>query len=144
MLFRSAPVPQAAPDWGAATGSSRVKVVPAGLLLASIWPPSTPVTMLCATCKPRPEPPEPSLVVNVGDLLARWSNDRFRSTLHRVINQSGHERYSIATFYDPTYGVRRVEEPFGTCIAFGVVGGGTLAGRKRGRFGEHEAEAANR
>jgi isopenicillin N synthase-like dioxygenase len=45
-----------------------------------------------------------SLVVNVGDLLARWSNDRFRSTLHRVINSSGHERYSIATFYDPTYG----------------------------------------
>jgi isopenicillin N synthase-like dioxygenase len=49
-------------------------------------------------------PVEGSLVVNVGDLLARWSNDRFRSTLHRVINKSGHERYSIATFYDPTYG----------------------------------------
>lgn len=49
-------------------------------------------------------PIEGSLVVNVGDLLARWSNDRFRSTLHRVINKSGHERYSIATFYDPTYG----------------------------------------
>ena len=49
-------------------------------------------------------PIEGSLVVNVGDLLARWSNDRFRSTLHRVINTSGHERYSIATFYDPTYG----------------------------------------
>ncbi|MFJ5296267.1 isopenicillin N synthase family dioxygenase [Pseudomonas sp. NPDC088368] len=48
-------------------------------------------------------PIEGSLVVNVGDLLARWSNDRFRSTLHRVINKSGHERYSIATFYDPTF-----------------------------------------
>lgn len=47
---------------------------------------------------------EGSLVVNVGDLLARWSNDRFRSTLHRVINTSGRERYSIATFYDPDYG----------------------------------------
>ncbi|MEA9979367.1 MULTISPECIES: isopenicillin N synthase family dioxygenase [unclassified Pseudomonas] len=44
-----------------------------------------------------------SLVVNVGDLLARWSNNRFSSTLHRVINTSGHERYSIATFFDPTY-----------------------------------------
>ncbi|OTP71746.1 isopenicillin N synthase family dioxygenase [Caballeronia sordidicola] len=52
-------------------------------------------------------PPIPgTLVVNVGDLLARWSNDRFRSTLHRVINSSGQERYSIATFYDPTYGAR--------------------------------------
>ncbi|GGJ91980.1 isopenicillin N synthase family dioxygenase [Pseudomonas matsuisoli] len=45
-----------------------------------------------------------SLVINVGDLLGRWSNDRFRSTLHRVVNRSGHERYSIATFFDPTYG----------------------------------------
>lgn len=49
-------------------------------------------------------PVEGSFVVNVGDLLARWTNDRFRSTLHRVINASGRERYSIATFYDPTYG----------------------------------------
>lgn len=52
-------------------------------------------------------PPIPgTFVVNVGDLLARWSNDRFRSTLHRVINASGRERYSIATFYDPTYDAR--------------------------------------
>jgi isopenicillin N synthase-like dioxygenase len=42
-------------------------------------------------------------VVNVGDLLGRWSNDRFASTPHRVLNLSGHERMSIATFYDPDF-----------------------------------------
>jgi len=44
-----------------------------------------------------------SFVVNVGDLMARWSNDRFASTPHRVVNRSGVERMSIATFYDPSY-----------------------------------------
>jgi len=51
-----------------------------------------------------PAPPLPgTLVVNVGDLLGRWSNDRFASTPHRVVNRSGHERMSIATFYDPDF-----------------------------------------
>jgi isopenicillin N synthase-like dioxygenase len=49
-------------------------------------------------------PPIPgTFVVNVGDLLGRWSNDRFRSTPHRVVNRSGKERFSIATFYDPSF-----------------------------------------
>lgn len=43
-----------------------------------------------------------TLVCNVGDLLHRWSNDRFSSNLHRVINKSGNERHSIAIFFDPT------------------------------------------
>ena len=49
-------------------------------------------------------PPVPgTLVLNIGDLLARWSNDRYRSTPHRVTNRSGRERLSIATFYDPDF-----------------------------------------
>lgn len=48
-------------------------------------------------------PIEGTLVVNVGDLLERWSNDRFRSTPHSVVNISGKERYSIAVALDPDW-----------------------------------------
>ncbi|MEM9634775.1 MAG: 2-oxoglutarate and iron-dependent oxygenase domain-containing protein [Pseudomonadota bacterium] len=42
-----------------------------------------------------------TFVCNIGDCLMRWSNDIYLSTPHRVINSSGHERYSIAFFLDP-------------------------------------------
>ncbi|KAF6995018.1 hypothetical protein CFC21_011595 [Triticum aestivum] len=41
-----------------------------------------------------------TLIVNIGDLLERWTNCVFRSTLHRVV-AVGRERYSAAYFLDP-------------------------------------------
>jgi isopenicillin N synthase-like dioxygenase len=49
----------------------------------------------------RVEPNPAAFVCNIGDCLMRWSNDVYASTLHRVINATGRERYSIAFFGDP-------------------------------------------
>jgi isopenicillin N synthase-like dioxygenase len=57
-----------------------------------------------------------TFVVNVGDLLHRWSNDRFISNPHRVINASGKERFSVPVFVDPNWDtvIEPVPEPGGT------------------------------
>jgi isopenicillin N synthase-like dioxygenase len=48
-----------------------------------------------------------ALLVNTGDLMQRWTNDRFRSTFHRVRAIGGRaDRYSIAFFVDPDTDVR--------------------------------------
>jgi isopenicillin N synthase-like dioxygenase len=51
-----------------------------------------------------------TVVVNAGDLLARWSNDTIKSTLHRVVEPPVPEegdvhpaRYSIAYFCNPNF-----------------------------------------
>ncbi|KAF2442348.1 Clavaminate synthase-like protein [Karstenula rhodostoma CBS 690.94] len=45
------------------------------------------------------EPTPGAFVVNLGNLMMRWSNDKYISNTHRVINQSGEERYSIPVFF---------------------------------------------
>jgi isopenicillin N synthase-like dioxygenase len=48
-------------------------------------------------------PEDEAIIVNVGDLMTRWTNGRFRSAVHRVVNATGRERYSIPQFHHPNY-----------------------------------------
>jgi isopenicillin N synthase-like dioxygenase len=53
-----------------------------------------------------PIDPEPYVfIVNLGDMLQRWTNDRFKSTVHRVVNRTGQRRMSIPFFVEPRFDV---------------------------------------
>jgi isopenicillin N synthase-like dioxygenase len=55
-----------------------------------------------------------TFLINLGNIMRRWSNDRFLSTPHGVLNESGTDRYSIAYFHSPN--PASVIECVPTCI----------------------------
>lgn len=59
-------------------------------------------------------PPIPgTFVINIGDMMQRWTNDYFVSTAHRVTNRTGRRRYSLPLFFCTGYDV--VVRPLDRC-----------------------------
>ncbi len=51
-----------------------------------------------------PAPVMPGMfLVNIGQILSRWTNGLYPSTPHRVVNVGGVERYAIPFFFDPDF-----------------------------------------
>jgi len=49
------------------------------------------------------EPTPGALVINIGDMIQVWSNDRYRAALHRVVTNPTRDRYSVPFFLSPSY-----------------------------------------
>ena len=60
--------------------------------------------------EPRPD----ALVVNIGDIVQVWSNDRYRAAPHRVLTNAARDRYSIPFFLNPSY--ETTYEPLPTTV----------------------------
>ena len=65
------------------------------------------------------QPIEDGFVVNLGDMMQRWTNDRWRSTRHRVAipddtHAAAERRQSIAFFHQPNWDARIEAIP--TCV----------------------------
>ena len=76
-----------------------------------------------------------ALVMNVGDMLHRWSGGRLLSTPHRVVSRA-RERYSAAFFFDPH--MATVVEPLPSCVG---VDGPAFAPVEFGSFVRSQLEA---
>ncbi|RYP68516.1 hypothetical protein DL770_008428 [Monosporascus sp. CRB-9-2] len=60
------------------------------------------------------EPLGNTFVVNIGELMTRMTNGLYKSTMHRVLNPTKTERYSIPFFFSVNYD--SIVEPLPTCV----------------------------
>lgn len=63
--------------------------------------------------------PPGSFVINIGDMMQRWTNDRWMSTVHRVVNPPGDarssRRQSLVFFHSPNENA--LIQPLDTCVS---------------------------
>lgn len=72
-----------------------------------------------------------AFVVNIGDMIERWTNGMWKSTMHRVIHRGNRERISVPFFFEPGFDAE--VKPLSSCVE--------RSGRERmregGSYGEH-------
>ncbi len=83
-----------------------------------------------------------TFVVNIGDMMERWTNGLWKSTRHRVVHRGEGFRVSVPFFFEPDFRAR--VGPLGECVnsrggrerpEYGEVGYGEfLVGKVRGNF----------
>ncbi|KAK0347381.1 hypothetical protein LTR02_002949 [Friedmanniomyces endolithicus] len=56
-----------------------------------------------------------SFIINVADFLMRWTNGVYKSTVHRVVNRTRDERYSVPFFFSINYD--QMVETLPSCVS---------------------------
>ena len=60
------------------------------------------------------DPVPGAFVVNIGDMIERWTNGIWQSTKHRVIHRGEGYRVSVPFFFEPNF--EAVVKPLGNCV----------------------------
>lgn len=53
--------------------------------------------------------------MNVADFLMRWTNGVYKSTVHRVVNRTDKERFSVPLFFSINYD--EIVETLPSCVS---------------------------
>jgi isopenicillin N synthase-like dioxygenase len=100
------------------------------LLLSDPTPGALQVQLKDGTWLPA-DPIRGAFVVNIGDMIERWTNGLWKSTMHRVIHRGDQSRVSVPFFYEPNFDA--VVKPLEKCVE--------MSGRKEvsegSTYGDH-------